>query len=268
MRLPPGQRRWWARCRGRPRLCHSTRAATSRAATAGYPDPRPRATEEGPVAAGSGPASDVADPAPAASARAMITVEELSKRYGGHRPVDRVSFQVRARVRHRLPRPQRGRQVDHVAHDDRPDPAVRRAQHHPRRAVRAAPQPGSARRRPARRLGAAHRTDRTRGPPARRHRDGAAPSADRRDARGRRPVRQRGRPPDRQLLPRHAAAARPRARPPRRPAGADPGRARQRARPGRHPLDAWPPQGRSPSAAGPSCCPRTCCTRSRSSPTT
>ena len=53
----------------------------------------------------------------------------------------------------------------------------------------------------------------------------------------------RGRPPDRQLLPRHAAAARHRARPPRRPAGADPGRARQRARPGRHPLDARTAQG-------------------------
>ena len=117
------------------------------------------------------------------------------------------------------------------------------SQHHPGRPVRAAAQPGPARRRTAGRLRAAHRTDRTRGPPPRRHRDGPAPSTGRRDARRRRPVRQRGRPPDRQLLPRDAAAARHRARPPRRPAGADPGRARQRARPGRHPLDARSAQG-------------------------
>ena len=49
--------------------------------------------------------------------------------------------------------------------------------------------------------------------------------------------------PAAQLLARHEAAARHRARPARRPVGADPRRARQRPRPGRHPLDARPAQG-------------------------
>ena len=53
----------------------------------------------------------------------------------------------------------------------------------------------------------------------------------------------RGQAPGAQLLARHAAAARHRARAARRPAGADPRRARQRPRPGRHPLDARPAQG-------------------------
>ena len=78
----------------------------------------------------------------------------------------------------------------------------------------------------------------------------------------------RGRPPGAQLLARHAPAARHRHRADRRPGGADPRRAGQRARPGRHPLDARPaPRLRRPAAA-PCCSPRTCCTRSRSSPTT
>ena len=52
-----------------------------------------------------------------------------------------------------------------------------------------------------------------------------------------------GQAPGAQLLARHAAAARHRARAARRPAGADPRRARQRPRPGRHPLDARAAQG-------------------------
>ena len=60
-----------------------------------------------------------------------------------------------------------------------------------------------------------------------------------------------GRPPGAQLLPRHAAAARHRHRPDRRPGGADPRRARQRARPRRHPLDARPaPRLRRPRRDG------------------
>ena len=80
--------------------------------------------------------------------------------------------------------------------------------------------------------------------------------------------RRRGRPPGRRLLARHAAAARPRPRAPRRPGGPHPRRARQRPRPGRHPLDARTCCAATPTAAPPSCSPRTCCTRSRSSPTT
>ncbi len=50
----------------------------------------------------------------------------------------------------------------------------------------------------------------------------------------------RGVPTGRRLLPGHAATARHRHRPDRRPRGADPRRARQRPGPGRHPLDARP----------------------------
>ena len=58
------------------------------------------------------------------------------------------------------------------------------------------------------------------------------------------------------------------ARPDRRPAGADPRRAGQRAWiPSRHPLDARPAARTTPTAAARCCSPRTCCTRSRPSPT-
>ena len=44
----------------------------------------------------------------------MITIERLTKRYGGFTAVDDVTLHRRARPGHRLPRPQRRRQVDHA----------------------------------------------------------------------------------------------------------------------------------------------------------
>ena len=105
------------------------------------------------------------------------------------------------------------------------------------------PNPGRHVGRPPRRLGPARRPHRPRGAHPRRQDHGPADVAGRRDARPGLARRHRGQAPGPQLLPRHAAAARHRPRPARRPVGADPRRARQRPRPGRHPLDARPPQG-------------------------
>ena len=71
--------------------------------------------------------------------------------------------------------------------------------------------------------------------------DGSARPTRRRDARAGQPHRSRGRPSGRQLLARHAPAARDRHRADRRPRRARPRRAGQRPRPCRHPLDAGPP---------------------------
>ena len=173
-RLPPGQR-GWGRGLGGVHLDHSTGAARPRAATAGHPDPRPRATEE--VARGVRPWPGVrcAGPTPARQARAMITVEELSKQYGAHRPVDRVSFQARpGSVTGFLGPNGAGKSTTMRMMTGLTPPSAGRS------TIlgvpyAAAPQPRPARRCPAGRLGAAQRTDRTRGPPARRHRDGPSP---------------------------------------------------------------------------------------------
>ena len=69
-------------------------------------------------------------------------------------------------------------------------------------------------------------------------------------------TRHRGRPAGGQLLARDAPAPRHRRRPDRRPVGAHPGRAGQRARPGRHPLDARPaPRLRRPRGDRPAVLP-------------
>ena len=52
----------------------------------------------------------------------MITVESLTRRYGGFTAVDDVLHRA-ARPGHRLPRSERRRQVHHDAHDGRPDPS-------------------------------------------------------------------------------------------------------------------------------------------------
>ena len=145
-----------------------------------------------------------------------------------------------ARPGHRLPRPQRRRQVHHHADHGRPHPGHLRLRPHRRRPLRRPDQPRPRGRRPPRRLGAARRTHRPRDPHHRAAHDGAAQGPRRRDARPGQPHAGGGGPPGPQLLPRHAAAARHRGRPHRRPARADPRRAGQRPRPGRHPLDARP----------------------------
>ncbi len=50
----------------------------------------------------------------------MIEAKHLTKRYGKTVAVNEVSFTVQARAGDRLPRPQRGRQVDHHAHGPGP----------------------------------------------------------------------------------------------------------------------------------------------------
>ena len=50
----------------------------------------------------------------------MIQANDLTKRYGKTVAVDEVSFTVEAWAGDRLPRPQRGRQVNHHAHDPGP----------------------------------------------------------------------------------------------------------------------------------------------------
>ena len=72
----------------------------------------------------------------------------------------------------------------------------------------------------------------------------------------------------RQLLARHAAAARHRHGAARRPRRADPRRAGQRPRPRRHPLDARPAARLRRRRRHRAALLATCCTRSRSSPTT
>ena len=174
----------------------------------------------------------------------------------------------RGRPGDRVPRPQRRGQVhDHARHGRADSPDVWQRTDLRATVLRPA-QPRPRGRRPARRLGPARRPHRTGDPHHRRPHDGPAPAARRGDARPGQPHREGGRPPGAQLLPRHAPAARHRARPDRRPVGADPRRAGQRSRPGGHPLDARPAACRTPTRAAPCCSPRTCCTRSRSSPTT
>ena len=169
----------------------------------------------------------------------------------------------------RLPRPQRRRQVHHHARHGRAHPAhVRRRHRSPVAASADLPNPGlevgvllDASAQHAGRTGREILTiaQRTMGLPKLRVEE----MLDRVSL-----TEAEAEPPGAQLLARHAPAARHRHRAHRRPGGADPRRAGQRPRPGGHPLDARPAPGRTPTRAAPCCCPRTCCTRSRSSPTT
>ena len=81
----------------------------------------------------------------------MIHVEHLVKRYGRHDRRRRRLLHVPTRHHHRLPRPERRRQVHHPADDDRAHPAVGRPGDHRRHPVRVAPEPGPRHRRDARR---------------------------------------------------------------------------------------------------------------------
>ena len=180
-----------------------------------------------------GPAGSEAQP--------MITIESLTKRYGGFTAVDDVTFTARpGRVTGFLGPNGAGKSTTMRVMVGLTPPTVRRAS--PSTASRFAdlPNPGlevgvllDASAQHAGRTGREILTiaARTMGLPQ---------PAGRRDARPGQPDREGGRAPRAQLLPRHAPAARHRHRPDRRPGGADPRRAGQRARPGRHPLDARP----------------------------
>ena len=61
---------------------------------------------------------DPTGPAAARGRRRMIQVEHLSKYYGPIKAVDDITFDVGQRRDRRLPRPERGRQVDDPAHPD------------------------------------------------------------------------------------------------------------------------------------------------------
>ena len=79
----------------------------------------------------------------------MITVTNLTKKYGDRLAVDDLTLPRGRRPRHRIRRPQRGRQVHHHADDGRAHPARPR-----RRPVRRDPLPGPTEPRPDRRRGA------------------------------------------------------------------------------------------------------------------
>ncbi len=176
-------------------------------------------------------------------------------------------LQLPDRAGHRLPGPQRCRQVHHDADDLRVDPTLGRWVDRRRHRL---PRPAGARpedRRPARRIRPARRPDGTGDPVA--VRPGARPARGpcRADARAGRSRRSGRRPPGRRVQPGHAPAPRYRARAARGPVGPGPRRARQRVGPGGHRLDA-PAAGRLHCPRGQlCCCPATCCTRSRRSPT-
>ena len=173
----------------------------------------------------------------------MITVDGVTKTYGGHLAVDDVSFVARpGRVTGFLGPNGAGKSTTMRIMVGL-TPASRGHVTDRRPPLRRHPEPGPARRRAARRLGAARRPHRPRGAHHRRRDDGPAAAPGRRDARAGVALTDRGQAPRPELLARHAAAPRHRARAARRPADPGPRRAGQRARPGRHPLDARPAQG-------------------------
>ena len=193
----------------------------------------------------------------------MITIDSLSKKYGKNTVVDDISFARQGRVtgfwaRTAAASPPRC--------DDGRAPRRRRDRHHLRSQVRGPPQPGARGRRDDRRLRPARGPHRAGNPHDRPVDDGTSGVGSPRcwswsaSPRARRTAGWATTPSD-------APASRHRHRPDRRPHRAHPRRACQRARPGRDPVDEDLLRA-SRTAAGPSCCPRTSSTRSRSSPTT
>ena len=187
----------------------------------------------------------------------MITIENLTRRYGAHTAVDDVTFTARpGRVTGFLGPNGAGKSTSH-AHPGRADPALLGLGHRPGPALRRPAQPRARGRRAARRLGPARRSHRPRDPDPGPAHHGARPAPGSHEMLERvEPDRRGGRAPGAALLPRHAPAARHRDRPDRRPAGAGPRRAGQRARPRRHPLDARPAARLRRRAAAPCCSPR------------
>ena len=163
----------------------------------------------------------------------MITVDGVTKSYGGFLAVDDVSFACPAGPGHRVPRTERRGQVHDDADHGRPHAG--HAGRHPIGGHRYADLPN-----PGRHVGvlldasAQHdgRTGReilTLGAMTM----GLPEVARRRDARAGLAVAERGQAPGAELLAGHAAAARHRARAARRPVDPDPRRTGQRSGPGR-----------------------------------
>ena len=104
--------------------------------------------------------TDALAPPQIAILRAMIEVENLTKRYGAHTAVDGVSFRCDPGHRDRVPRTERGRQVHDAAHDRGLTPPDAGAATVLDTDYRSLPNPGRARRRAARRVRAARRPHR------------------------------------------------------------------------------------------------------------
>ncbi len=174
---------------------------------------------------------------------AMIIVESLTKKYGGFTAVDHVTFRAEpGRVTGFLGPNGAGKSTTMrilVGLTPASSGTVDRA----RPPVRRPPEPRTRDRGAARRVGAARGSHRPRDPHPRPAHHAGLPLPRGRDARPGEPQRGGVRPPGPRLLAGHAAAARHRHRPDRRPGGARPRRAGQRSRPGRHPLDARPAPG-------------------------
>jgi hypothetical protein len=136
----------------------------------------------------------------------MITVENLSKTYGDTSVIRDISFQGSARPSHRLPRPQRRRQIDVDADDGRHDFTNVEDGHHQRAPIRRPAEPGARGRRDARCVGPARRSHRPRDPDHRPADDGGTGQSRRRAPRDGQPHCDGGRSARRQLLARHAPA--------------------------------------------------------------
>ena len=207
--------------------------------------------------------TDVGEPAGDARLLDMITVEALTKKYGRFTAVDDVSFTAAAgRVTGFLGPNGAGKSTTMRIMVGLTPPTVRDHDHQ-RSPLRRAAQPRPRGRRPAGRLGPARGSDRPRDPVHRPAHDGPARPAGRRDAGPGQPDAGRGRSPGAQLLARHAPAARHRHRP-------DRGARRSSSSTSRPTASTRPASAgcatccaTTPTRAGPSCSPRTCCTRSR-----
>ena len=193
----------------------------------------------------------------------MITLENVTKRYGQFTAVNDVSFTAQQGKVTGFLGPNGAGKSTSMRIMVGLDAAGRWARPDRRAPLLPDPEPGPPRGRAAGRVGAARRPHRPRGAAAERRDDGGRQRAGRRDARPGGALRRRGEAAGAQLLARHAPAARHRQRADGRALGADPRRAGQRARPRRHPLDAQACCATSPRRVARCCCPRTCSTRSR-----
>ena len=181
----------------------------------------------------------------------MIEIRQRHQALRDHRRRRPAQLRGSGRRGHRLPRPERRRQVHHDADDGRARPAHLRPGHDQRPPLRRPAVPAAPRRCPARSPSDPSRTQRPQ-PPAlagRLQRDRPPPG--RRGPRTRRSGERR-RPPLGRVLARDGPTPRHRHRPARRPGHPAPRRTRQRTRPRGHPMDPpAPPVPRSRGTVGP-----------------
>src|SRR5215211_7711261 len=170
----------------------------------------------------------------------MIQTNGLTKQLGGRTVVSDVTFRCEPGTVTGFLGPNGAGKTIHSADARRPLAARQRHGTDPRWALPRPAEPGPACRHPARRVRPARRAPRPRGARRLRPHHGRAGAARRRAAAARRPRRDGGPAPCRQVLARHAPAPGLRPRTARRPRGPDPRRARQWPRSGRHALDARP----------------------------